>query len=341
LVIMDLNMPGHDGFSFLQDLAEREYTGPVVIASGEQANVLSSAKQIARRLKLAPVATIAKPVTIPDLESAVAAAKAFNASRPMPRGGSNGLSANRLEPALVYQLQFNTFTNSVSGSEALLRARNERGEFLGPGPILSKAKTPEAAFELTGELLEIFCREVAQMRALGCRWPFSFNVDARPLEDPRFVELAKSLCDRNRLEPEDVVLELTEQHLPKDPSILLSTIARLRMAGFRLAMDDFSTGAASFDMLRDGAFSEVKLDMDLTKSAVEFEASRAFIRNLVGIAQDLDLRLVAEGIETENEERLMEALGVRHMQGYRFGRPVPAKSVLKLADELSAQNFAQ
>ncbi|MEO0921097.1 MAG: EAL domain-containing protein, partial [Pseudomonadota bacterium] len=89
-----------------------------------------------------------------------------------------------------------------------------------------------------------------------------------------------------------------------------------------------------------GAFSEVKLDMDLTRSASEVEASRAFIRNLADIANSLKLRLVAEGIETESERALMESLGVRHMQGYLFAKPITSDLVPSVAKNLKDKMMA-
>ncbi|MEL6920493.1 MAG: EAL domain-containing response regulator [Pseudomonadota bacterium] len=340
LVILDLNMPGHDGFDFLRDLANAAYAGSLIVASGEQESVLSSAKQIARRLKMKVIGTLSKPVTIDALSLLVDEAKVRASASPLIQPQDQRAELSDVAPSLVYQIQVNTFTHTVNGTEALLRAVDKSGNLSGPTSLLAAADTPETAFDLTRQLLDLFCREVGQLHAAGCRWPFSFNVDARPMENPDFVTLAQSTCARHGLRPSHVVFELTESHLPSDPSALLSGVARLRMAGFELAMDDFSTGASSFDMLRDGAFSEVKLDMDLTRSAMEFEASRAFIRNLVNIAQDLGLRLVAEGIETDAEASLMKALGVRHMQGFLFGKPAPADQLAAVASAFMGEKVS-
>ncbi|MEO1749020.1 MAG: EAL domain-containing response regulator, partial [Pseudomonadota bacterium] len=324
LIISDLNMPGHDGFAFLKDLADANYGGALVIASGENDSILSSARQIARRMKLNIVGTINKPINVKSFESLIDEAKAAKTHTKPVGYGNTPQADEELTPAFVYQLQVNSFSGRISGAEALLRAVDQSGRMTGPAALLARADTHQAAMAMTEQLLELFCSEVAQMRAQGCKWPFSFNLDARPLENPDFPALLRDKVGAHGLSPDDLVLELTESHLPDDPSILLSAIARLRMAGFHMAMDDFSTGAASFDILRDGAFSEVKMDMELTRSANEVEASRAFIRNLGEIANSLNLRLVAEGIETETERALMESLGVRHMQGYLFAKPVTA-----------------
>ncbi|MEN0001041.1 MAG: EAL domain-containing response regulator [Pseudomonadota bacterium] len=322
LIVSDLNMPGHDGFAFFKDLADANYDGALIIASGEDKNVLASAKQIARRMRLNIVGTISKPISVASFKEIVEAAKIYQPPSPptAPNGAHSSLAG--VTPALVYQLQVNTFSNRISGTESLLRAQDAHGCLTGPGPLLAGADSNHAAITLTRQIIDIFCTEVALLRRQGCTWPFSLNVDARPLENPDFPAMLRDHVNKHGLSPDDIVLELTESHMPEDPSTLLSAIARLRMAGFHLAMDDFSTGAASFDILRDGAFSEVKLDIDLTRSAAESEASRAFIRNLADIANNLGLRLVAEGIETEQDKQLMESLGVRHMQGYLFAKPV-------------------
>ena len=340
LIISDLNMPGHDGFAFLKDLADAAYDGALIIASGENDSILSSARQIARRMKLNIVGTINKPINVKSFEALVGEARAQDTNaKPSSKSGFTPTSDD-LTPALVYQLQVNTFSGRISGTEALLRALDQNGRMTGPSVLLARADTHQAAMTFTEQLLELFCKEVAQMRANGCDWPFSFNLDARPLENPTFPAMLRDKVNKHGLSPDDLVLELTESHLPDDPSILLSAIARLRMAGFHMAMDDFSTGAATYDILRDGAVSEVKLEMDLTRSASEVEASRAFIRNLADIANSLKLRLVAEGIETESERALMESLGVRHMQGYLFAKPITSDLVPSVAKNLKDKMMA-
>ncbi|MEO1700427.1 MAG: EAL domain-containing response regulator [Pseudomonadota bacterium] len=340
LIISDLNMPGYDGFAFLKDLADASYKGALIIASGEDNTVLSSARQIARRMKLNIIGAINKPVNIKSFEALIAEAKNTKPHAKSASAKPSTTALSQLKPALVYQLQVNTFSGRISGTEALLRAVDVDGKVTGPGQLLAAADTPHAAVELTEILLDIFCAQVAILRERGCTWPFSFNLDARPFEAPGFPAILKQTISKHGLAPDDIILELTESHLPDDPSILLSAIARLRMAGFYMAMDDFSTGAASFDILRDGAFSEIKLDMDLTRSAAEVEASRAFIRNLADIAKNLGLRLVAEGIETEQERNLMESLGVRHMQGYLFAKPVGFEILPDVANRLTQKVMA-
>ncbi|MEO0544951.1 MAG: EAL domain-containing response regulator [Pseudomonadota bacterium] len=340
LIISDLNMPGHDGFAFLKDLADASYDGALIIASGEDRAILSSARHIARRMKLNILGVVGKPIQVESFATLVKEAASVKA-RAKPKVERRApVSDNELQPALVYQLQVNTFSGRISGTEALLRAIDKNGRMTGPAPILALADTPEAAMELTITLLHMFCAEVAELHARGCHWPFSFNLDARPLENPAFPAILQEAINRHQLAPDDIVLELTESHLPDDASMLLSAIARLRMAGFHLAMDDFSTGAASFDILRDGAFTEIKLDMDLTRSAAEVDASRTFIRNLAEIANSWNLRLVAEGIETNEERALMESLGVRHMQGYLFAKPITFDALPNAAKEVTEKVMA-
>ena len=147
-------------------------------------------------------------------------------------------------------------------------------------------------------------------------------VDAANLEFPQFAEMLMETTGRHKINTNGIVIELIESHLPDDETWLLEVIARLSMAGFEIAMDDFSTGASSFDLLKAGAFAEIKLDVALVQNSADDLASAKFITSTLEIAKDLGTRVIAEGVETADDLIRMKNMGVECIQGFLIARPL-------------------
>ena len=131
---------------------------------------------------------------------------------------------------------------------------------------------------------------------------------------------------------------MTEACLPQNETWLLETIARLTIVGFEVSMDDFSVGASSFDILRAGAFAEVKLDSNLVQKSAEDAASAKFICNVVDIGETLGVRVVAEGLETQADIARLRNMGVELGQGFLIAKPAD-RSLLKQAYQCEEESL--
>ena len=321
LVMVDLNMPGCDGLAFLRSIAEAGFEGAVIIVSGEKSIIVSSSGQIGEKLGLNVCGTLAKPLDMAELkrayECAKTAAAQFRKSKPVAKLVPKGL----LTPIFYYQPQIDVDTGDLEGVEALLRGIDQEGHVFGPNEMLSNCRSGDECFEMTKRLFELFCSDVVQMRQQGFQNRFAFNVDAANLEFPQFAEMLMETTSRHQINTKGIVIELIESHLPDDETWLLEVIARLSMAGFEIAMDDFSTGASSFDLLKAGAFAEIKLDVALVQNSADDLASAKFITSTLEIAKDLGTRVIAEGVETEDDLIRMKNMGVECVQGFLIARP--------------------
>lgn len=118
--------------------------------------------------------------------------------------------------------------------------------------------------------------------------------------------------------------------MPKEPSRLVEALTRLRMTGFRLSLDDYGIGASSFELLRLCPFSEIKVDRTIIEACTTDHVTRKFLNAVTGLARDLELTSVAEGVENERELAEVRAAGVNRVQGYLFSRPLPLTAINEL-----------
>lgn len=341
LVVLDLNMPEQDGLSFLRSLTEIGFEGGVIIASGEKSSVVGSSGYIGEKLGLNMCGTLNKPITMAALSRAYECAKALAAQKSNAEATLKLVPKGALTPVFHYQPQIDLESGDVIGAEALLRGVDSTGELFGPYDLLDEYRTAEECFNFAVLLFDIFCKDVSEFRQAGFTNRFSYNIDAAGLESFDVSETFKQIAKKHDVEPAGIVIELIESRLPQDEARLLETIARLTMVGFDISMDDFSVGASSFDLLRAGAFAEIKLDANLVQKSQNDVASAKFIANVVQIAEALETRLVAEGIETEADASRMKNMGVGNIQGYLIAKPAE-KSQLKnnYAELLSEERFA-
>lgn len=207
------------------------------------------------------------------------------------------------------------------GAEALLRWNHPEWGAIGPGEFIPLA-------EETGLILPIgeqVVREAVRQSALwGTRVKMSVNLSARQFADP---DLARSLidtCESMGVTGAAMTLEITETALMQDVDAHVATMNELREAGFRFSIDDFGTGYSSLAYLRRFPLDCLKIDRGFTAEMIASSDAREIVSATIALAHNLRLRVIAEGVETAEQSRLLTDLGADFQQGYHHGRPVPA-----------------
>lgn len=330
LVLLDLNMPSFDGLAFLRALAEVSFAGGVILVSGEKKAILSSARHIAQQHGLKIFGALSKPMQLGEMRDALERAHSDAATPPSAvRVQHSGPTAD-LVPMLYYQSQVDVVSRANVGAEALLRCGTREGLVLGPDPLLKANSADHLQFQLTKQLFGILCKDMRVLREAGWTNSVSFNAGARVFEMDGLTDALKDILDEHGVSAHEFTIELTEAQLPRDHTRLLEVIARLGIAGFELSLDDFGTGASNFELLREGAFSEVKLDRSIVQAAISGEElSRKFVRIAAESAESLEIRLIAEGIENERDAQMMTEFGVHIVQGYHFSKPLPVDKFIE------------
>jgi EAL domain-containing protein (putative c-di-GMP-specific phosphodiesterase class I) len=218
----------------------------------------------------------------------------------------------------------------VVGAEALLRWAHPRLGMVSPLDFIPIAEETGLIVEIGEWVVSEALRQLARWRiqraAAGERdlW-MSVNVSARQLRDASLVEHVEAELRRHDIPPHLLVLEITESAMMTDEVTSAALLHRLRALGVSLAVDDFGTGYSSLGHLRRFPVSKVKIDRAFVSGIEEDADDAEIVRAVVAMSLAMRLDVVAEGIETEGQCRMLQQLGVQLGQGWLFGRPTPAE----------------
>lgn len=231
------------------------------------------------------------------------------------------------ELVLHYQPIVDLSTGELAGVEALLRWNRPRHGLVPPDVFIPLA-------ERTGEIIPIgrwvLEEAVATVRAWQVSHPahlgmyVSVNLSARQLHDPRFVDHTRNVLAETGLAPANLILELTETVLAVDTDQVAERLNELKTLGVQLAVDDFGTGYSSLSYLRRFPIDIVKIDRSFVKGSEADPQSAALLAGVVTLGESLQLRTLAEGVETDQQAETLRHLHCQLAQGFHFSRPLPA-----------------
>lgn len=230
----------------------------------------------------------------------------------------------RRELILYFQPQKPVRNSDMCGLEALVRWRHPNLGVIPPSEFITLAEQRGLIFELDYQVMDMALEQLRVWDDLGLCVPrIAVNVSPRELRD-NFVERVESLLSKHGLAPHRLELEITESLLIMDGVEVMSMLSHLQKNGVSIAIDDFGVGYSSLAQLHCLPVDCLKIDrsfvQDINRSAVDF----AIVRAVVTMADAIGLRTVAEGVETDEQLAVVEALGCHYVQGYRFAEPMPA-----------------
>ena len=268
LILLDLNIPDFDGLAAMRLLADIEFKGAVVIVSGEKPAVLQAAATLAGLHGLHLAGVLSKPLKPEELSAIMAGLpKQSMRANPAPADAKIERSPgkmSRLVPA--YQPKIRLADRRIYGAEALMRVLLDDGRIAAPLDYLSSLTDMSELGEVTLSFLAMILMDMRSWAAPRLR-PISVNVPAQLLEEGRYMERFAEAVRAAKVIPAQITIEMTEAALPKDMSKLVEVMTRLRMAGFGLAIDDYGTGMANYDILRLCPFTELKIDRSVVQAA--------------------------------------------------------------------------
>jgi diguanylate cyclase (GGDEF)-like protein/PAS domain S-box-containing protein len=225
---------------------------------------------------------------------------------------------------LVYQPTVDFVSREVVGVEALIRWNHPVRGLLHPVEFIPFAEESNLIIEIGVWVLGEACRQAAEWRRLGLskgEFAMSVNVSARQLAGDGLIHDVDAALERYGLPATDLIVEVTESAVLEDPDMAVVTLAALRTRGVRVAIDDFGTGYSSLSQLQTLPVDILKIDRAFVTGAGS-SSEATLTETLVQLGRMLNLRTVAEGIETAVEAAKLAALGCNLAQGYYFGRPM-------------------
>ncbi|HXP97636.1 MAG TPA: EAL domain-containing protein [Telmatospirillum sp.] len=229
------------------------------------------------------------------------------------------------EYELHYQPKICLNSGRVQGVEALVRWNSKDRGLVFPDQFIPLAEETGLIVEIGDWVLKEACRQMVQWETAGLgRISVAVNVSTRQLFDDSFVTEVARLLAQYHLAPSRIEIELTESAVMTEPERAISQLQRLKDIGVGISVDDFGTGYSSLSYLKRLPLSNVKIDKTFVHGVDRDTDNAAIVAAVLGLARTLDLSVIAEGIETEEEERHLQSAGCLIGQGYRYARPLPA-----------------
>jgi EAL domain-containing protein (putative c-di-GMP-specific phosphodiesterase class I) len=329
-IITDLDMPNMDGIALIRRLGEVAPDAGVVLLSALDRSVLTTVEMLARDQRVNLLGILEKPADPADLRAML--------SRPIPTQNpprSQALprfSLGEIEIALRSG-QFEAFVppqamlpdGEFAGCEALARWRHPEFGIVPPVAFVGAIESSESApliEAFTLAVLESAAQAALRIHTAALPGRVAINVPLVWLDQPRTAERLTQTVARLGLPAERFTIEVTESSASTNAANALENLARLRMRGFGLSIDDFGTGFSSLERLMHVPFTELKLDRAFI-TGLEFGTARwAVVESTIALATKLRLVTIAEGVETGAEWNNLMALGCEMAQGYYFAKPM-------------------
>ncbi len=238
---------------------------------------------------------------------------------------------DRDELRVHYQPIVSLATGVIGDFEALARWEHPERGLLSPAEFIPMAEESGLVVELGDRVLALACEQAARWRLEHPQTPvgISVNVSARQLADHEFPARVASVLERTGLPATSLRLEVTETTLVEEHQWSVDNFARLKGFGVGVVLDDFGTGFSSLGYLRRFPFDLLKIDRSFIDQ-ISNRTNAAIVTAVIGIAEALELEVVAEGVETKSQLAAVKALGCHHAQGYLFSRPVPVADATAL-----------
>jgi EAL domain-containing protein (putative c-di-GMP-specific phosphodiesterase class I) len=229
----------------------------------------------------------------------------------------------RDEFRLLYQPQRSLRTHQISGYEALLRWKHPRLGHISPMEFIPIAEQTGEILRIGEWVLRAACREAASWTSQD---KVAVNLSPVQLLQPDLPEMVTSILLETGLAPRRLELEITETALITEKARALHSLRRIKALGVSVAMDDFGTGYSSLDTLHSFPFDKIKIDKSFLLQSGESPQAQAIIRAVLALGRSLGIPVLAEGVETLDQLKLLVDEGCDEAQGYLFGRPSPMQA---------------
>lgn len=235
------------------------------------------------------------------------------------------------ELSIHYQPQYNAQTNEIFGFEALLRLNSKELGFISPLEFIPIAEESGYITQLGQWVLNESCKQSVKWLDAGYKFKsISINVSSVDIQQPDFLENIKDIFKSTSIDPNIVELEITETVLMQSLDSNINILKKLIDMGIRIALDDFGTGYSSLNYLRKMPISTLKIDKSFIDNITSNKKEESIIKNIIQMAHSMNLKVVAEGVEIEDQLSILKEKKCDYIQGYYFSKPLPANEIEKL-----------
>ncbi len=235
------------------------------------------------------------------------------------------LAQNEIE--LYYQPKIHAPTGEITGAEALMRWQHPRRGMINPSDFIPIAERFGLICPLGNWLIDETCRQIRTWRDGGLRMRVAINLSVHQLRQPDLLERIAQALREHGVNPALLTCEITESVAMEDPEGTMKILSQLVQTGVSVSIDDFGTGHSSLSYLRKLPATELKIDRSFVLDLETSEDARKVASAVINLAKSLDLKVVAEGVETEAQNRILREFGCDQLQGYLFAKPMSGKAL--------------
>ena len=327
VVLVDLDLPHMDGIEFIGHVARERLANAAVVLTALDPALLNTVRIMARASGMRVLGTVEKPLTQTKLAEVVDlyfTADLLADEDPLP-DINEGLLAEALANDAFeawFMPQVAIGSGFVTGVEALARW-SLNGHAVSPARFIPELERSGLIDALTERILAQTCRWRQRWREAGMQLSVSVNVSMHNLDDTAAADRYQAIVQAAGVDPREVTLEITESAMMHEAAQVLNVLARLRLKGFGLSVDDFGTGWSSLSQLAQLPVTELKIDQGFINGAATDTRNRAVVEASIELGRKLKLTTVAEGVRSVDEWQMLAELGCSRAQGELIGMAVP------------------
>ncbi|MES2824383.1 MAG: EAL domain-containing response regulator [Pseudomonadota bacterium] len=341
VVLVDLEMPVMDGVELIHAIAHHKLSTNVIILSAKDPILISSVGTMAEAEGLTVLGTFKKPLHLDLLQCSLlqfivglqTQRTQLTADHLKDAPTVTGVELNHAithgEMILAYQPKLTVQGLLLRGVEALARWQHPQKGLISPTIFIPLAERLGLINALTHHLLAMALNEKRNWQHMGLRFHIAFNLSPISLADEGLVDWIIALTQKYDVLPQEITFEITENALLNELACAIRTLARLRLKGFNIAIDDYGTGFANAQQLSRVPATELKLDRSLVHNVSTRPQQRTILASSIDLAKNLKMITVAEGVETLEDYKVLLELGADQVQGFYFSKPLYPNDLLE------------
>lgn len=232
---------------------------------------------------------------------------------------------------IYYQPQYNSRTDEITGMEALLRWQHPEMGLVSPAKFIPIAEETAMIIPIGWLVIEKVVKQLVKWAEKGyCSGHLSINLSVKQIQQADFISKILKSLEKYQYDPKHIQFEVTESYIMTDPELAITTLKQLKGLNFDISIDDFGTGYSSLSYLKRLPVDELKIDQSFVRDVPGDEEDEAIVRSIISLAKSLSLNVIAEGVETKEQQAFLLSEDCEKIQGYLFQRPVGADEMTEI-----------
>jgi len=238
------------------------------------------------------------------------------------------LKENKLQ--LYFQPKFDIIKNKIIGAEALLRWKLNKEEYISPAEFIPIAEESELILDIDRWVFLKTCQQIEKWMKIGINdQKISVNISGHHFKQEYIIKTISDVLKTVKIPSKSIEIEITENVFLENIEQSIKTLNLLKKIGLEISLDDFGTGYSSLSYLKNLPLDRIKIDQSFIKNISNNEQDKAIVKTIVTIANLLNMKVIAEGVETEEQLKIVKESGCTEVQGFYFAKPMPAEDYIK------------